>query len=402
MADDYYKSKNVLGQIAEQERVAKLTPQEYAFGLEPETEEQKKAREPEYYEQQIATPPKPPVQLTPRQQVAEYGNQRIALANEQMNTAASYAPKFKSEALGDYVDYLMQDFAKAQQLVQTRPTLEGLPMTKDNKPLLRSEEIYDSLKSRVAAEAKAATQQRAQEQAFDQQKLTKPKDQFALLRESEEQVEEQKRTAEPNFDYLDPMFEKALSGQSAIKVNENLKPLREAPTVRRTVEQLLENAEKADSEYRALKRQGNRDAAMEAFQKLSAANDQLNAMVREKPAGTDTKGLKRGPAEEDSRASYARELINARRAQQEAMARVEDATLGVKTEQTLGRDMTGANTEAGLVKRAEDARADFIKAALQEAAIHRRALNKPALTTELSVQKPNPLLRLLSGQHTKT
>jgi len=56
----------VLNQIAEQERVAKLTPQEYAFGLEPETEEQKKALEPELYEQQIAKPPKPPVQLTPR------------------------------------------------------------------------------------------------------------------------------------------------------------------------------------------------------------------------------------------------------------------------------------------------------------------------------------------------
>jgi len=382
LSDDYYKAKGMLGQMAEQERVAKLTPQEYAFGLEPETEEQKKALEPELYEQQIATPPRPPAELTPRQQVAEYGNQRIALANDQMNTASSYAPKYKSEAIKDYVDYLMQDFASAQQLVQTRPTLEGLPMTKDNKPLLRSEEIYDSLKTRIAAEAKTAMQQRTQEQALDQQKLTTPKDQFALLRESEEQVEEQKRTAEPNFDYLDPMFEKALSGQSAVKVSENLKPLREAPTVRRTVEQLLENAEKADSEYRALKRQGNRDAAMEAFQKLSVANDQLNAMVREKPAGVDTKGLKRGPAEEDTRASYARELINARRAQQEAMARVEDATLGVKTEQTLGRDMTGANTEAGLVKRAENARADFIKAALQEAAIHRRALNKPALTTD--------------------
>jgi hypothetical protein len=382
LADDYYKSKTMLGQMAEQERVAKLTPQEYAFGLPPETEEQKKALEPELYEQQIATPPRPPVQLTPRQQVAEYGNQRVALANEQMNTAASYSPKYKSEAIKDYTDYLMQDFASAQQLVQTRPTLEGLPMTKDNKPLLRSEEIYDSLKTRIAAEAKTAMQQRAQEQALDQQKFTTPKDQFALLRESEAQVEEQKKTAEPNFDYLDPMFEKALSGQSAVKVSENLRPLREAPTVRRTVEQLLENAEKADSEYRALKRQGNRDAAMEAFQRLSAANDQLNAMIREKPAGTDTKGLKRGPAEEDTRASYARELINARRAQQEAMARVEDATLGVKTEQTLGRDMTGANTEAGLVKRAEDARADFIKAALQEAAIHRRALNKPALTTD--------------------
>jgi len=404
LSDDYYKAKGMLGQMAEQERVAKLTPQEYAFGLEPETEEQKKAREPEYYEQQIATPPKPPVQLTPRQQVAEYGNQRIALANEQMNTAASYAPKFKSEALGDYVDYLMQDFAKAQQLVQTRPTLEGLPMTKDNKPLLRSEEIYDSLKSRIAAEAKTAMQQRTQEQALDQQKLTTPKDQFALLRESEEQVEEQKRTAEPNFDYLDPMFEKALSGQpGVIKVNENLKPLREAPTVRKTVDQLFDVVEQADRDYRALRRQGNRDAAMEAFQRLNNANDQLNAMAKEKPAGTETKGLKRGPAEEDNRASYARELIAARRGQQEAMAKLEDATSSLRSQQLLGKESeqvrnpeTGkmetqlvdfgkgvaSNTEEGLTKRAAEAQAQFIRNALQEAAIHRRAAGKPALSTD--------------------
>ena len=404
LSDDYYKAKGMLGQMAEQERVAKLTPQEYAFGLEPETEEQKKALEPELYEQQIATPPKPPVQLTPRQQVAEYGNQRIALANEQMNTAASYSPKYKSEALGDYVDYLMQDFTKAQQLVQTRPTLEGLPMTKDNKPLLRSEEIYDSLKSRVAAEAKTAMQQRTQEQALDQQKLTTPKDQFALLRASEEQVEEQKRTSEPNFDYLDPMFEKALSGQpGAVKVNENLMPLREAPTVRKTVDQLFDVVEQADRDYRALRRQGNRDAAMEAFQRLNNANDQLNAMAKEKPAGTETKGLKRGPAEEDTRASYARELIAARRAQQEAMAKLEDATSDVRSQLTLGKETeqvrnpeTGemetrlvgfgkgvaATTEASLVKKAEEARAQYITGALQEAAINRRALNRPALTTE--------------------
>jgi len=404
LADDYYKAKGMLGQMAEQERVAKLTPQEYAFGLEPETEEQKKALEPEYYEQQIATPPKSPVQLTPRQQVAEYGNQRIALANDQMNTAASYAPKYKNEALKEYADYLLQDFASAQQLVQTRPTLEGLPMTKDNKPLLRSEEIYDYLNTRIAAEAKTAMQQRTQEQALDQQKLTTPKDQFALLRASEEQVEEQKRTAEPNFDYLDPMFEKALSGQpGAVKVNENLRPLREAPTVRKTVDQLFDVVEQADRDYRALRRQGNRDAAMDAFQRLNNANDQLNAMAKEKPAGTETKGLKRGPAEEDTRASYARELITARRAQQEAMAKLEDATSDVRSQLTLGKETeqvrnpkTGEmetrlvgfgkgvaeTTEASLVKKAEEARAQYITGALQEAAINRRALNRPALTTD--------------------
>lgn len=403
LSEDYYKSKAMLGQMAEKERVAKLTPQEYAFGLEPETEEQKAAREPELYEQQIATPPKPAAPLTPRQQVAEYADQRIALANDQLNTAATYSPKYKAEAIKDYTDYLMQDFTKAQQLVQTRPTLAGLPTDKEGKPLLRSEDIFNALKLRIGSEAKTATKQRAEEQLFDQQKLTQPKDQMALYKASEEQVEEQKKTAEPNFDYLDPMFEKALSGQSAVKVNENLRPLREAPTVRKTVDQLFDTIEEADRDYRAFKRQGNKDAAMDAFQKLNTANDQLNAMAKEKPAGVDTKGLKRGPAEEDTRASYARELINARRAQQEAMAVLEDATSDIRSQLTLGKETeqvrnpkTGemetrlvgfgkgvaSSSEASLVKKAEEARAAYIQAALQEAAINRRALNKPALTTD--------------------
>jgi hypothetical protein len=401
LADDYYKSKGMLTQMAEQERVAKLTPQEYAFGVAPETAEQKAqtaAQGPELYEQQIATPPRPAAALTPRQQVAEYADQRVALANDQMNTAASFTPKFRAEAIKDYTDYLIQDFAKAQQLVQTRPTLTGLPEG------LRSEDIFNALKLRIGAEAKAATQQRAQEQALDQQKLTQPKDQMAMFKESEADVEAQKRDAEPNFAYLDPMFEKALAGQpGAVKVNEKLKPLREAPTVRKTVEQLLDTAEQANKEHWMFRRQGNRAAAIEAAKRRNTATDQLNAMSAEKPAGVDTKGLKRGPAEEDTRASYARELIAARRGQQEAMAKLEDAASGVRSEQTIGKETeqvrnpkTGemetrlvefgkgvaSSTEESLVKRAEEARADYIKAALQEAAIHRRAAGKLALTTD--------------------
>ena len=41
-----------------------------------------------------------------------------------------------------------------------------------------------------------------------------------------------------------------------------------------------------------------------------------------------------------------------------------------------------SNTEEGLTKRAAEAQAQFIKNALQEAAIHRRAAGKPALSTD--------------------
>jgi len=265
------------------------------------------------------------------------------LANEQMNTAASYSPKYKSEALGDYVDYLMQDFAKAQQLVQTRPTLEGLPMTKDNKPLLRSEEIYDSLKSRVAAEAKAATKQREQEQAFDQQKLTQPKDQMAMFKESEAQVEEQKKNVEPNFDYLDPMFEKALEGQTVIAVDPSVKPIPRGPQIREKIDSLIAEADKADQDYRtaryALPAQGKRGAperaaAMEALTKGKTALAKIEQLSKEGGA-------------------YAREVIAARRAQQEAMAKLSDITEQLRTEQTLGgnnREMA-ASTEQSLSKQ---------------------------------------------------
>ena len=391
LADDYYKSKGMLTQLAEQERVAKLTPQEYAFGLEPETEEQKKALEPELYEQQIAKPPKPPVQLTPRQQVTEYADQRIALANDQMNTAASYSPKYKAEAKNDYVDYLMQDFNKAQQLVQTRPTLTGLPEG------LRSEEIFDALKLRVSSEAKTAMQQRAQEQALDQQKLTTPKDQFALLRESEAQVEEQKRTTEPNFDYLDPMFEKALDREPVIRVSENIKPIPRGEQIQEKLDSLIAEVDKADQDYRtaryAMPAQGKRGAperaaAMEALTKGKIALAKIDQFSKEGGA-------------------YAREVIAARRAQQEAMAKLSDITEQLRTEQTLGKETervrnpdTGemetrlvgfgkgvaASTEQSLTNQAEQVRGQIISSALQEAALNRRAAGQPAITQDEAIK----------------
>ncbi len=391
LSEDYYKAKGMLGQMAEQERVAKLTPQEYAFGLPPETEEQKKELEPELYEQQIATPPKPPAELTPRQQVAEYADQRIALANDQMNTAASYTPKYKSEAKKDYVDYLMQDFTKAQQLVQTRPTLTGLPEG------LRSEEIYDVLKTRVAAEAKTAIKQREQEQAFDQQKLTQPKDQMAMFKESEAQVEEQKKNVEPNFDYLDPMFEKALDREPVIKVSDKVKPIPRGEQIREKLDSLIAEVDKADQDYRtaryAMPSQGKRGAperaaAMEALTKGKTALAKIDQLSKE---GGD----------------YAREVVAARRQQQEAMAKLSDITEQLRTEQTLGKETervrnpdTGemetqlvgfgkgvsASTEQSLTNQAEQVRGQIISSALQEAALNRRAAGQPAITQDEAIK----------------
>jgi hypothetical protein len=400
LAEDYYKSKNMLAQVAEQERVAKLTPQEYAFGVAPETVEEKAQAEeqgPEYYEQQIATPPAPPEELTPREMAAQYANQRIALANDQMNTAASFNPKYKSEAANDYVGYLMQDPELAQQVLETRTPLTGLPKGLSNA------DVLDALKLKVKplmdAKKKAEletfqTEMGVRKQALGTTKTVEDEDQsVAALRDWMDASQDKfQPNTDSDFNYLNGMFESAFKGQpQPIAVNDNLKPLREAPTVRKAVESLLDTAEQANKEHWMFRRQGNRAAAIEALQRRSAAMDQLNAMSAEKPAGVDTKGLKRGPTEEDTRTSYARELITARRGQQEAMAKLEDATSSVRSEQTLGRDVTASNTEEGLVKRANDAQAQFIRNALQEAAIHRRAAGKPALTTDEALKAASKL-----------
>jgi hypothetical protein len=415
LADDYYKAKGVLNQIAEQERVAKLTPQEYAFGLEPETEEQKKEQIPELYEQQIATPPKPPAELTPREKAAEYANQRIALANEQMNTAASFAPKYRTEATKDYVDYLMQDPELAQQIVETRPTLAGLPTDSKGKPLLSNAEVLDALKLQVKPlmeakkKAEIDTFQKemgVRKEALGATKTVEEEDQSvtALRDWMDESRDKFQPSTDSDFNYLNGMFESAFKGQpQPIAVNENLRPLRAAPTVRKTVEDLLDIVDTADREQRSYRTAGNRAAAVEAIKRRDAASNQLNAMSAEKPAGAETTGLKRGPAEEDNRASYARELIAARRGQQDAMAKLEDATSSLRSQQLLGKESeqvrnpeTGkmetqlvdfgkgvaSNTEEGLTKRAAEAQAQFIRNALQEAAIHRRAAGKPALSTD--------------------
>ena len=263
LAKDYYKAKGMLKQQAEQQRVAKLTPQEYAFGVAPETDEQKAqalAKGPELYEQQIATPPKPPAELTPREKAAEYANQRIALANEQMNTAASFAPKYRTEATKDYVDYLMQDPELAQQIVETRPTLAGLPTDNKGKLLLSNAEVLDALKLQVKPlmDAKKKTEietfqkeMGVRKDAFGTTKTVEEEDQsVAALRDwMDESRDRFQPSTDSDFNYLNGMFESAFKGQpQPIAVNENLRPLREAPTVRKTVEDLLDTIDTADKE----------------------------------------------------------------------------------------------------------------------------------------------------------
>ena len=122
-------------------------------------------------------------------------------------------------------------------MVKTRTKMPDLTAA-DNALLL------SGVKLRLAGiekqERAASKQELAQRQeTLKAQTLTEPTDQMAMFKESQAQVEEQARTAEPNFDYLDPMFEKALNKEPVIAVSEDVKPIPRGPQVRERIDALI-------------------------------------------------------------------------------------------------------------------------------------------------------------------
>ena len=316
--------------------------------------------------------------------------------------------------LGDAADYMMQDPAKAAQLVQTRTQVPGLN-AKDNSTLLSGVKLrLDALEKSKLAASKEELAQR--ETTLKAQETTTTKDPLALYKESLGQIDELRATGESNFDFLDPVFEKAVEGKPpAVKVNENLQPLRDAKVaqkVRSTVEGLMTQIREADRDYANAKRGGDMAVADKAYQRGNRLLEQLKTMSEEIPAGELTKGLKTGPAKPDTRATYAKELFTTRNAQEEALGTAEDAIQRLRQGEALGKETqlvkdpeTGemrreavpygkgvaASTNQSLIKKAEDARAAYITAVLQEAAVHRRAAGKKALDVDEAVKAASEL-----------
>jgi hypothetical protein len=369
LAGDYYKAKAQVDAIAKQAELEKMPAQDFMLqqmGMEVKPVKAKKEAEPEIrrgkgqmFGDVIAPPP-----------AADTSVQQYA---QGQFDAARGAGVFD---LGDIADYMMQDPAKAAEMVKTRTKMPDLTAS-DNAMLL------SGVKLRLAgvekAERAATKQELAQRQdTLKAQTLTQPEDQMAMFKESQADVEEQAKNVEPNFDYLDPMFEKALEGQTIIAVDPSVKPIARGPQVRERIDALIAEADKADQDYRtaryAMPAQGKRGAperaaAMEALTKGKTALEKIEQISKEGGA-------------------YAREVIAARRAQQEAMAKLSDITEQLRTEQTLGganKEMA-ASTEQSLANKAEQVRGQLISSALQEAALNRRAAGQPAISQDEAIK----------------
>jgi hypothetical protein len=380
---EYKRVKPLVAQVQEQQRVEKLSPEEYML---EQTMQGGRGAAPAPTGGRmkgalgINEVPEAPA---PDTRVADYAIGQIDAARSMGQLDVK-----------DYVDYLMQDPTMAAQTLQQRPVLPGL----DNQA---QKAVFDGLRLNLRdrekaaqAESKAELAQRTED--FKAQQVQPKPDPLERYLASEQQVEEHRATAETNFDYLNDMFTSAMGGKEpTIEINNEVKAtadsVRKAPQIRQRVEELLQEADQADTDYaNALKGKAPKGygtgltgqqqaplAAKEAFERGNAAIDRLTSMS-------------------ESGSPYAKEVLKLRQQQNFALNNLEDIADKLRRGQTLGKDEMAASTTQSLTNQAARMRSQFIQAALKEAATHRRAEGKPELTKDEAVKAASEMYDTLN------
>jgi hypothetical protein len=363
LGQEYNRVLPLIAKEKEAARLAGMTPEEYMLETMPQPAAATRTRE-----QRLAA-----LNAAPQEEEAapgpeaKYAEDRVTLAREQQPAADAK----------DYVDYLMADPAMARVVAQNRTPLPGLTANEQSAvhgALRLQFKAEDAAAAKAEATAtKAEMTQRTED--LKAQKITEEKDPLAMLKASMAGEEEIRTTGEANFDYLDPIFEKALEGQPpVVAVNPAIKPSRDAKRVKTNIDTLTKAIDTAEQDYITAKRAGESTAASEAFGRGNQAIEQLQQFEKDEASGP-----------------YAQSILRLRNEQQAALNSVEESLDRIRKDEVLGKDTMASNTQAGLVTRAEKARADFIKAVLQEAATHRRANNQPAMTTDEATKAASEL-----------
>jgi hypothetical protein len=303
LASEYYPAKAFVTQQAKQAALDKMSPEEYML-------------------QQMGMETKPLPKPKTKTIIDEYGQikevpdvpekEEPSAAQKYMQEQFETAQGFGQLSTSDYADFMMRDPAMAAQIVQNRLKVPGLTASENNL-------ILSGISLRLKDAAKQELSQRQAD--LQAQTLTTPKDQMALFNQSTEDVEKLRAEGKTNFDYLDPMFERSLTTKEpVVRVPDVITPSDRAPKIRAQIEDLLQQADQADNEYRAANRANEPTAAQNAFERSNTAIKKLDALQTE--GGV-----------------YAREFVSARQAQNSAMAQLDDITEQLRTGVSLGREM---------------------------------------------------------------
>lgn len=355
---EYKAAKVAAADLLEQQRVAGMTPEDYML------------------EQMGIAPPEAPAPRM-RTVIDEFGQitevpetapeaeaQPVKEGELYLNAQVQAARGMGLLDVEDVVDFAMQDPVLAAQAVKEGAGVEGLS-PQENGALLGGIRLrLKELERQEKAATKAELAQRAEDLGAQRPGAGMSAEQQQLADLFEEQTTTL-REGETNFDYLDPVFEKALGGEEVIKVDPNVTPVKNAAALRARITALEQEIAKAREEADAARRTRNPQAVVDARRKIASLNNQIDTMTQEGGA-------------------YVIQMMSLRQQQQATLAALDDIADQLRSGQTLSgpaKEMA-ASTEQTLKNRAERERAALVTAALQEAALHRRAQGAPALTRD--------------------
>ncbi len=358
---EYRKARETVRTLAEQQRLQGLSPE--AFMLE---------------QMGLETPAAAGAAPKTRTVINEFGQiveepieapkaegEAPSAGEQYLNQQVDAARQMGILDVADMADFAMQDPALAAQAVKEGAGVQGLS-PQENGALLGGIRLrLKALEKQAANQAKAEMAQRTEDMRAQKPGAEADAQQQAAAEMYEAQTTTL-REGEPNFDYLDPIFEKALSGpEEVVKVDESVMPVRNAAALRARIDALEKEIADAREKEAAAKSTRNPSDVVAARQTIAKLNDQLGAMAGES-------------------GGYVTQLVEARRQQQEALTAINDAVDQLRSGQTLSgpNKVMASSTEQSLRNKAETARAQLVTAALQEAAIQRRAEGAPAMTRD--------------------
>ncbi len=364
-AKEYNTLKGVVAQQAERARLEAMSPEDFFL-------------------EQAGMQVRPLAAAPTKTIIDEFGQIReVPVGGQEQETltpAAQYltrqmqgARSMGAVGLGELADFAMQNPEMARQAVAEQVQLDFLKPA-DNRALLgginlRLKEVE---KQRAAAMRDEMTQRAADIRAQAPTAETPDTAAQELGEFYQQKVQEGQGYVEPTFEYLDPIFEKAFNRPPVVAVKPEVMPVSDAAKLRQRVEGLLQQADAVDAG--AAKLTKNPQAQAQAEQKIASIAAELNRLGQ---FGDE----------------YTKEFVRLRNQQNDAAAKIADLTDNLRTGLTLqGRDAKlASNTIEGIERRIAEARAQFISASLQEAALHRRAEGKPALTQDEAVKAASKL-----------
>jgi hypothetical protein len=270
---------------------------------------------------------------------AQQLQQDIARAQQQLQKMAG--PGFDPDKAAKIIERIEKSQAQLAELGGDQQALDMGAPRKLSDPVAEAAK-FDTERTKRDLEER--------QQLMGQQRVT-PEGQPDMFAESMEDVETQRREGETNFDYLDDIFEKALNQDvPAVTAPEGV-------VFSEKSQGLLDRLDALEAQTASAKTAEERKALEARRSALAATSD----------------------ADPNLRAVY-----DLRSQSEDALLGLESAVDDLRTGTFFGGENVGAasTNEQGLFKRAEEAKKNYIRAVLQEAAALRRIRNEKGLTAD--------------------